>query len=101
MEVSHVELLAGRVRQHFVVLLQNFMKSLQNQQAPRSALNNCQHIGTSLMRSSENADCYDRWRADNPMIVRTHQVVEVDILLQRQKLITNLLGFLQTKLFFG
>lgn len=34
------------------------------------------------------------------MIGRAHQVVEVDILLQRQKLITNLLGFLQTGLCF-
>lgn len=53
MEVSHVELLAGRVRQHLVVLLQNFMEPLRHQQAPPSASNDSQHIKISIVSFSE------------------------------------------------
>lgn len=121
MEVGEVELLAGRVRQHLVMLLENLVEALRWHEDESEhacsfaetmtlwllAITWCtaqRHKGTRMWdplrwsgwatRAAGSSLKQERHFSDKAL---THQVVEVHKLLQRQEFISDVLGFLQDR----
>ena len=127
MQVGEVELLAGRVRQQLVVLLQDLVKALHDQTGARACLELhvtfCNLVNKYMCRSKSKINpsphlpqkdatdiphrrcefCCNRARNKRLSYSReqqgqsAYQVVEIHKLLQCQELISNILGFLQDR----
>ena len=102
--VGDVELAAGGVGHHLVVLLQNLVDALRGRREQGGcATPACRgttalasvHLGKGMQLPQRIRQLLNSPPSSSPHGAPTHHVVHVDVLLQAQEVLTDLLGLLQ------